>query len=125
MKIFLDDQWETDRKSWVPAGYVGVKNFVEFKKLAEDALARDEKIEAISFDNDLGTGEPEGWEIAKWLVEKHPEVFAHNPEIKIHSANPEGRAALEHHLAFGQNNWAELVAAKDRPHPWGEMTRKE
>jgi vacuolar-type H+-ATPase subunit I/STV1 len=68
MKIFLDDLYETERKSWIPEGYVGAKNFAEFKSLLEDALARGEKIEGLSFDNDLGEGEMDGWEIARWLT---------------------------------------------------------
>ncbi|QQG45558.1 MAG: hypothetical protein HYW89_01340 [Candidatus Sungiibacteriota bacterium] len=124
MKIFLDDLVETERKDWKPEGWVGVKNFTEFQGVLEKALAEGEKIEGLSFDNDLGEGEMEGWEIAKWLTETHPEIFAENPELRVHSANPEGRKSLEHYFGLGHEHFRELIDAKERPHPWGEMERK-
>lgn len=124
MKIFIDDLWQTDRARWVPAGYVGVANFAEFKALLERALQDGERIEAISFDNDLGEGELEGWEIAKWLTEEHPEIFETNPELGVHSANPEGRKSILHYIELGKNHYRELIEAKTLPHPWGEMKIK-
>jgi hypothetical protein len=124
MKIFLDDLCETERKDWMPEGYTGVKNFSEFKKLFEETLKRGEKIEGISFDNDLGEGEMEGWEIARWLTKMHPEIFAENPELRIHSANPSGRKNLEHYTELGQRHYKELIEAKGKPHPWGEVEQK-
>lgn len=119
MKIFLDDLFDTDRKSWVPEGWAGARNFAEFKRLIEESLRQGEKIEGISFDNDLGEGEAEGWEIAKWLTEAHPEIFAENPELRVHSANPSGRQNLEHYLELGREHYKELIEAKERPDPWG------
>lgn len=124
MKIFLDDLYNSERKGWIPEGYVGVKNFAEFKTLLEEALEKGEKIEGLSFDNDLGEGEMEGWEIARWLTETHPEIFAENPELRIHSANPSGRKNLEHYTELGQQHYRELIEAKEKPHPWGKMERK-
>lgn len=118
MKIFLDDLYETERKSWIPDGYVGAKNFEEFKKLLEDALARGEKIEGLSFDNDLGEGEMDGWEIAKWLTVEHPEIFAENPELTAHSANPSARESIVYFFDLGQRKYKELIEAKHRPDPW-------
>ncbi len=123
MKIFLDDLYETERKSWIPDGYVGVKNFAEFKKLLEDALERGEKIEGLSFDNDLGEGEMDGWEIAKWLTVEHPEIFADNPELTAHSANPSARETIAHFFDYGLRSYKELIKAKNRPEPWGEMEK--
>lgn len=124
MKIFLDDLFDTERKHWIPEGYVGVRNFAEFKQLLEETLERGEKIEGISFDNDLGEGETEGWEIARWLTETHPEIFAENPELKIHSANPSGRKNIEHYTELGLQHYQELIEAKEKPYPWGEIERK-
>lgn len=121
VKIFLDDQHDTDRKHWVPEGYIGVRNFDEFRNQFEGALRRNEKVEAISFDNDLGEGEKEGWEIAKWLTEEHPDFFAANPELTIHSANPSGRENIDRYLRLGIEHHKELIEAKSRPDPWGEM----
>ena len=47
-------------------------------------------IEAMDFDNDLGDGQPEGWEIMKWLsnlcLERDTDIFW--PErIEIHTQN--------------------------------------
>jgi len=123
MKIFLDDLCETERKSWMPRDYVGVKNFTEFKNLLEESLNRNEKIEGISFDNGLGDGETEGWEIAKWLTQEHPEIFADDPELNVHSANPAGRQNLEHYISLGQQHYRELIEAKERPSPWREIER--
>jgi hypothetical protein len=124
MKIFLDDQFDTDRTSWVPEGYSGVRNFAEFMLKLEESIERGEKIEAISFDNDLGDGEKEGWEIAKWLTEVHPEIFAENPELHVHSANPSGRERIEHHLTRGLTHYRELIEAKNLPDPWGRIEKK-
>lgn len=124
MKIFLDDLYDGERASWIPEGYVGVRNFSEFKKLLEKSLDRGENIEGISFDNDLGEGEIDGWEIARWLTENHPEIFSTNPEMHIHSANPSGRENLEHYIRLGMEHYRELIEAKERPNPWGEMERK-
>ena len=121
MKIFLDDLYETQRASQIPAGYIGVKNFDEFKELLEDTLQKGEKIEGISFDNDLGEGEKEGWEIAKWLTDVHPEIFEGQPELFIHSANPSGRERIDNYLKRGQEHFRELIEAKNLPDPWGEM----
>lgn len=125
MKIFLDDLFDTERKSLIPEGYVGARDFFEFKKLLDEALRRGETIEGLSFDNDLGEGTMEGWEIAKWLTEFHPEIFAGNPELRAHSANPSARKNIEYYFELGRNHYKELIEAKDRPHSWGEMERKK
>lgn len=123
MKIFLDDLYETERKSLMPEGYVGAKNFAEFKSLLEDALERGEKIEGLSFDNDLGEGEMDGWEIAKWLTEVHPEVFEGNPELTAHSSNPAARESIAYFFDLGNSKYKELIEAKNKPHPWGEFEK--
>ena len=127
MKIFLDDQMNEigmpNRK--VPEGYLGVRDFEEFKQVFEEALARGEKIEALDFDNDLGDGKMEGWEIAKWLNETHPEIFEGIGELKAHSENRGGgRDRIEHYFEKGRLHWRELKEAKEKPHPWGEMEWK-
>ena len=42
----------------------------------------------ISFDNDLGIGNGEGYDCAKWLVEYCMNNNVHLPEWYVHSANP-------------------------------------
>ena len=127
MKIFLDDKFDSERKDWIPEGYVGAKNFAEFKGLFEGAIEKGEKIEGLSFDNDLGEGEMEGWEIAKWITETHPEIFAENPELRAHSMNRAdsgGREKIDQYFELGRKRYKELIEAKERPHPWGEGERK-
>ena len=126
MKIFLDDQIDADRKDWIPEGWVGARNFAEFKEVFEEALARGEKIEALDFDNDLGEGEMEGWEIARWVTENHPEIFKENPELKAHSQNlGGGRKGIDFYWEHGQKHWRELIESKERTHPWGEGEMKK
>ncbi|HAU07544.1 MAG: hypothetical protein UW46_C0007G0009 [Candidatus Yanofskybacteria bacterium GW2011_GWF1_44_227] len=124
MKIFLDDQGNDERRSWAPEDWRRAINFLEFKELVEEALRTGEVIEAISFDNDLGDGEKDGWEVLKWLSETHPEMMESGPELSVHSANPEGRKALEHHIDFWRRNYKEMGEAKSRPDPWAEIKIK-
>ncbi len=127
MKIFLDDQMNEPGmlNRQVPEGYVGVRDFDEFKRIFKEALARGEKIEALDFDNDLGEGKMEGWEIAKWLTENHPQIFEGIGELKVHSENRGGGIEkIERYFEDGKMHWKELVEARERPHPWGEMERK-
>ncbi|HEY4489665.1 MAG TPA: cyclic-phosphate processing receiver domain-containing protein [Candidatus Paceibacterota bacterium] len=127
MKIFLDDQMNEPKmpNRRVPEGFVGVRDFEEFRQVLEEALASGEKIEALSFDNDLGDGKKEGWEIAKWLTEVHPEIFEGIGELKVHSENRGGgRKSIESYFEDGRVHWKELIEAKSRPHPWGEMERR-
>ena len=42
----------------------------------------------ISFDNDLGIGNGEGYDCAKWLVEYCMNNNVHLPEWYVHSTNP-------------------------------------
>jgi hypothetical protein len=126
MKIFLDDQMNEPEmpNRQVPGGYVGARNFKEFKQIFEEALARGETIEALDFDNDLGEGETEGWEIAKWLTENHPEIFENIVQLSVHSENRGGgRERIEHYFEMGRNYWRELKEAKEMPYPLGRLER--
>jgi hypothetical protein len=127
MKIFLDDQADKPGmpNRQVPEGFIGVRDFEEFRQVFEEALARGEKIEALDFDNDLGEGKMEGWEIAKWLTETHPEIFEGIAELRAHSENRGGgRERIESYFEYGRANWKELIEARDRPYPWGEVEQK-
>lgn len=50
--------------------------------------------EEISFDHDLGDGEPDGYDIVKWMV-KEKEYDLRNVKINVHSANSVGRENME------------------------------
>jgi len=55
-----------------------------------------ESVEAISFDNDLGEGETEGWIVANSLLQAYiREGFTYVPILKCHSANVAARPRIE------------------------------
>ena len=103
MKIYLDDLREQ------PSGWTLARTFQEFKQLIDSG----EPIEAIAFDHDLGEGEPEGYDIVKWLAEYKPEVIL-SSEITSHSANPVGRENIETFVASCRRN-PEALLEMHRP----------
>jgi len=110
MKIYLDDLIDSQRP--VPAGWVGARNMAEFKKILEQATKDKIAIEAISFDHDLGPGEPEGYDIIKWLAEYYPELVVGETEIKVHSANPVGRDNIEIYIQSCKKHKEDVLAMK-------------
>lgn len=117
IKIFLDDQIndpETPNRH-PKAGWTGVKNFAEFKALVEKTTAAGEPIEEISFDNDLGEGEPEGHEILNWLAKNFPEIVVGETIIDAHSANGPERKAMVAFLKSYRRNKDILLEMKNRP----------
>ena len=89
MKIWLDDLRP------VPDGFIWVHNLAELKALL---ASNQEVIEVMSFDNDLGDGEPEGYDIIKWLANTHLERWP--KEIRVHSANPAGAHNIQQYIDF-------------------------
>lgn len=77
MRIYLDDERET------PTDWVRTYTVAETIGLLETR-----QVEALSLDNDLGEGIPEGYKVLDWLEET---IYNDNtfplPEISIHSAN--------------------------------------
>ena len=125
MKIYLDDDLvSVNRKT--PEGWERVTNVGDFKSLVDKTLVTGEKIEAISFDNDLGEPglENEGRGAFKWLMNEHPEILKSNPEIGIHTDNNEARDSMRKDLRFWRDHADELIAAKERPDPWAELKVK-
>ena len=115
MRIWLDDQLDDPNtpKRHVPEGWVGAKNFSQFKALVEQAGSTGEKIEAIDFDNDLG--EPmEGKDILRWLMEEYPD-FAIKAELKVHSANIEASKILEGYIRDCREHPEQVLEMKHRP----------
>lgn len=94
MKIFLDDVRE------VPKGWTGVINVDEFRRLIEEAHSKGEKIEAISFDHDLGENAEDGYDAAKWLSENYPQYILEDVQIDSHSDNPAGKENIEKFVDF-------------------------
>ena len=90
--LYLDDERnpKTER-NWIIA-----RNLKEFVKTIEDL-----GIPAyISFDHDLGEGEPTGYDCAKWLVNGGIVI----KEFNVHSANIPGKENIEGLL----NNWIDF-----------------
>lgn len=90
MRIWLDDI------RLPPSGWVWATTENGFKSLIYPGL----HIEAISFDNDLGEGQAEGWQLAKWVFELVQDGKITAPvSMKCHSANVSARKAIEGYIA--------------------------
>ena len=90
MRIWLDDERE------MPEGFdVHVRDFNGLRELLEK---HEGAIELMSFDNDLGEGKREGWEIMQWLAREYPEKYPN--ETRVHSANGPAAERME---AFDAN----------------------
>jgi len=83
-KLYLDDDM-INRGPKTPGDWLRVQNYDEFVKIIEHIGI--EKFGHISFDNDLGENQPEGYDCAKWLVNTK-RYDLRNVEINVHSANP-------------------------------------
>ena len=78
-KLYLDDE----RNPKTPGTWVIARSFDEFVKIIlEKGLPAE-----ISFDNDLGAGQPEGYDCAKWLVNTK-QFDLRSLKVNVHSANP-------------------------------------
>lgn len=69
-----------------------VKCYSEFKEYLDKSMP-----DYVSFDHDLGFG-PNGYECAKYLVQKCQELGIHTPVYFVHSSNPVGRRNIESYL---------------------------
>jgi len=89
MKIWLDDIRPA------PEGWIWAVDATRFWRCV--AVAGMENVEAISFDNDLGEGKVEGWEIAKDLLDMYiiQTNLKHVPKFTCHSANVAARPRIE------------------------------
>lgn len=91
--LFLDDERIPTDVDWValPAcEAIIVRTFEEFVGFIEENGIPSH----ISFDNDLGEDTPEGYDCAKWLIERVLDgdyAFPRNFAFTVHSMNPVGR----------------------------------
>lgn len=87
MKLWLDDIRPT------PPGYLWIKSVNEAKRCILDAEASGQTIELIDLDHDAGDYAADGGDYIKlldWMAEtgrKYP--------VKLHTANPVGRANMQ------------------------------
>ena len=125
LNIILDDQiFDTEANRILREGEIGVRNFEEFKAVIEKAKREGAKISSISFDNDLGEGETEGFKILEWLKDTYPEIII-EADCKAHSANLSRKKTMNDLIADIKHRPQEYIDAKDRPSPWGEVERKK
>jgi len=122
MKIWLDDQIDDPEtpKRHTPDGWVGAKNFRQFKALVEETLASGKSIEIIDFDNDLGAkenGELEetGLQIIYWLKDEHPEIIVGPTEISVHSQNSIDGPKIKEFVEFCRAHREEILESKKLP----------
>lgn len=87
IRIWVDDI----RK--VPEGYIGTKSVAETIELIEKIEKEGEEIELLDLDHDLGDYVQFGGDAIKILdyLAEHEKFYP----IKIHTANPVGRANME------------------------------
>lgn len=87
MKVYIDDLRNCSEI------FIICRTFNEFK----DVVKNQGFPEFISFDHDLGYGEPTGYDIAKWIVEEDMKrkILPINFSFNVHSANPVGKANIE------------------------------
>ncbi|MFA4845738.1 MAG: cyclic-phosphate processing receiver domain-containing protein [Patescibacteria group bacterium] len=78
-----------------PEGFVHVHTLADLRALLASS---DEPIEVMSFDHDLGDGEPDGYDIIKWIVDHHLDRYP--AEIRTHSANPTGAENIAEYDRF-------------------------
>ena len=76
-----------------------VRTQLEFENYIKDNGLPD----LISFDNDLGIGNGEGYDCAKWLVEYCMDNNTNLPDWYVHSANPVAKENIENLLINFEN----------------------
>ena len=84
-----------------PCGIFWAKTQTEFEKYIKEHGLPD----VISFDNDLGIGNEEGYDCAKWLVEYCMNNNVSLPEWYVHSTNPVAKENIENLLINVKNNY--------------------
>lgn len=87
MKIWLDDVRDPG------AGWLWVKDVPTLKRIVQK---KNQSIEIISLDHDLGENIPTGYDFLNWFEGKVAEGSIRTvPKLQIHSANPVGRKNME------------------------------
>lgn len=86
-RLFLDDLRDP-----IDSDCEIARNFKEFKEIITEFGWPNE----INFDNDLGYNEPEGIDIAHWVVEQDLDhnVLPNDFKFTVHSANPVAKESI-------------------------------
>lgn len=105
-RMFIDDER-------FPPGYINLWTICRTMDQVKAAIALQGFPCFISFDHDLGDGQPSGMDIAKWLVELdlNEQVIPSGFEFYVHSQNPVGEANIRLLLTQYLNNRAKRMEA--------------
>jgi hypothetical protein len=93
INVFLDDL----RKC--PEGFTLARDYSECILLLSEC-----EVNILSLDHDLGEGEPNGYDVAKWIVKNN----RWPRRIRFHTANPVGRSNMIQLLQRYAPEWVEV-----------------
>lgn len=112
--IFLDDERSPSEVTWLNYPNIDwaiVRSVDEFKKLLNTMFFSFDKfkLDAVSFDNDLGLNQPEGKAAARFLCGMCAEFDIALPICFIHTQNPESADYIlsllnSYNKIYSQNN---------------------
>jgi len=88
-KLYIDDVREPRTNGWVIA-----RSLDEVKEICGEKG----KPSHVSFDHDMGEGEPDGVEIVEWLIDNN---YIPDNSWNVHSANPIGSKNIKNKIKSG------------------------
>ena len=85
MKLYLDDIRTPPDDSW------------QVVRTAEEAIEilKTGKVNAMSFDHDLGEGKKTGYDVLVWIEREVFKKKMNPPKMKTHTQNPVGKEKME------------------------------
>lgn len=105
--LFVDDERDPRQVTWGSTAFYHVYPWTIARSLSEvqELVQMYGFPEFVSFDHDLGTDQPTGHDIAKWLITQDHEnhTMPANFDFYVHSRNPVGKQNIESLL----NNYLE------------------
>ena len=116
--MFIDDERNPADATWAAWHNDYANGFVDFvvvrnKMQVIQAIFDHDKVAPnfVSFDHDLGDGEPTGYDIARWIVDGDMDKIISIPsgfEFYVHSQNPVGKKNIEAYL----NNYLKMLGVR-------------
>ena len=82
--------------------------WVKTQKEFENYIKENGLPDLISFDNDLGIGNGEGYDCAKWIVKYCMDNHNQMPLWHVHSLNPVAKENIENLLRNFENNYEKI-----------------
>lgn len=94
-RIYLDDVRDPKSENWTV-----VRDFNSFVDAVMRLVELGEKLDAVSFDHDLGENSWSGYDAAKRLcqIDMDTPVLDEDFIYNVHSANPPGKANIEAYM---------------------------